>query len=232
MSDRDRILERIRKLKALAERGGTPEEAEAAAAKIRQLIAEYGLDQADVDAAEISAAEVELGRKKRQVLDQLVGCVAYACGCASILQYTRQGLLVIYLGPDPAPVIATYLHEVCYRAVQDAAKAFRQSEEYRRRRKPHTRAAAVKAFKAGMVERLSRKLVALGWLELEQLKRLRLAYGRRANLTLRPNAAMKAPSKAQRWADARHAGDQAGRQVDIHRPVSGGGEVRLIGRVE
>lgn len=232
MSERDKILERIRKLKALAERGGTPEEAEAAAAKIRQLIADYGLDQADVDAAEISVAAVELGRSKRQIVDQLAKCVAYACGCTSIMQYTREGLLVIYVGPDPAPVIATYLHEVCYRSVEEAAKAFRRTDEYRRRRKPNTRAAAVKAFKAAMIERLGRKLVALGWLKIDQLKRLQLAYERRANTTLRSTGPMKAPSRSQRWADARQAGDEAGRQIDIHRPVNGGSDVRLIGQAE
>lgn len=229
MADRDKILERIRKLKALAERGGTPEEAMAAAEKIRQLIAEYGLDQADVDAAEISVAAVDLGRAKRQQIDQLAGRVAYACGCTSIMQYSREGLMVIYVGPDPAPTIATYLHEVCYRAVESAAKAFRKSDEYRRRRRPNTRAAAVKAFKAAMIDRLGRKLVALGWLNSDQVNRLRLAYQRRVNRTLMTNPPLKAASKAQRFADARFAGDQAGREVDIRRPIETGGDVRLIG---
>lgn len=232
MHARDKILERIRKLKALAERGGTPEEAEAAAGKIRQLIAEYGLDQQDVDAADISLEAVDLERSKRQVVDQLAGCVAYACGCVVIMQYSRRRLAAIYVGVDPAPVIAGYLHEVCYRAVEEAAKAFRRSDEYKRRRKPATRAAAVKAFKAAMVERLGMKLVALGWLTKDQRDRLNLAYERREGTQLRSPTPLKPVSQAQRLAGARHAGDQAGRQVDIRRPIDGGGAVRLIERQE
>ena len=227
--DREKILDRIRKLKALAERGGTPEEAEAAAAKIRALIAEYGLDQADIDASEISTNEVHLGRSKRQMLDQLAGCVAYACGCVSIFQYRRYALSVVYVGPDPAPVIATYLHEVCYRAVEAAATAFRRTEEYKRRRKPNTRAAAVKAFKSAMIDRLALKLVALGWLTADQRARLQVAYRRRTDQQLKSTTPLKSVSKAKRFDDARLAGDQAGGRVDIHRPINLGGDVPLIG---
>lgn len=230
MTDRQRILDRIRKLKALAgDRGATPEEAIAAADPIRRMIHEYGLDDVDMTAADIATDEVDLGRSKRQAIDLLVGFVAYATGCVAVTDRRPGGLVVVYVGADPAPVIAAYLHEVCYRAVECAAAEFRRSAEYLRRRKASTRSAALKSFKAGMIDRLGRKLAALGWLTKDQRDRLFLAYERRCGIALGSAEPLKAPSHTARYAGARYAGDQAGRDVDLHRPIAGAGDVGLIG---
>lgn len=232
MTDRDKILDRIRKLRSLSEdRGATPDEAAAAAAKIRQIIADYGLDQVDLEAVDITVDEVDLGRSRRQAVDDLVSLVAYATGCVAVFHYRRRGLGAVYVGADPAPEIATYLHSVCYRAIEAAATDFRRSDEYRRRRKPSTRAAAVRAFKHGMITRLGSKLVALGWMTGQQRDRLYLAYERQEGTKLVQASEMKAPSQTQRYADARQAGDAAGRAVDIYRPVGGGSDVKLIGSI-
>lgn len=228
--DRSKILDKIRKLQALAgDRAATPDEAAAAAAAIRRIMAEHGLDEADAAAAGISIEDVELHRTRRQTIDQLAGAVAGATGCVHIMQVSEAGLRVRYVGPDPAPVIAAYLHDVCYRAVEAAAEAFRRSDDYRRRRKAKTRAAAVKTFKGAMIERLRVKLYQLHWLTPAQREELTQAYSRRTGAQLRSLAPVKAISRRARYADALRAGNAAGRAVDINQPIATGGEVKLVG---
>lgn len=231
MADREKILDRIAKLQALAgDRAATPEEAAAAAEAIARIIREHGLDDVDLGAAGVVHADVETGREKRQAIDALAPFVAWACGCVMVNHRDGNGYRIVYVGPDPAPSIATYLHAVCYRAVESAAAEFRQSVEYRKRRKASTRAAALKAFKAGMIERLGGKLARLGWLTKDQRDRLFIAYERRTGTTLGTAAPLKRPAQTKRYADARGRGHEAGSQVDIHRPIETGDDVKLIGR--
>ena len=122
--DRTKLVERIRKLFALAEDGGaTIEEAAAAAAKARELIAQYGFSHFDLSAAEMSEASVAPGRARRSEIDRLVPAIAEASGTLAFHQVGPAGLRFIYFGADPAPLIARYLHELCYGAIERAARS-------------------------------------------------------------------------------------------------------------
>ena len=59
MSERERIVEKIRKLLALAARGGTREEGESAALKAAELMQRHAVDEDDLtESAEIAASEI------------------------------------------------------------------------------------------------------------------------------------------------------------------------------
>lgn len=237
MSDREKILDRIRKLLALAGDGaaGIGEAANAAEIAAR-LIREHGFDDLDIGAAELDLEAVSLMRTKRQELDNLVNAVAAATGCLPVLRYVRatwrgrrqvQDIEVVYFGASPGPVIATYLHAVCYRAVESAMAAFRRTPEYRRRRNPRTKKAASLAFKKAMIAVLSDKLFGLGWLTSEERARLEDQYQRRSGRELTDLADTKQTKVSKRFNDATALGGMAGLDVDIHRPVSGAAPMRI-----
>lgn len=230
-TQRERILERVRKLSALVEeRGATPEEAMAAAQKVRELLDRNGLDEADVAAAGLVVEIVNAGRTKRQEVDKLVGYVASASGCVAINLHGHEGLRFVYFGPDPTPLIARYLHVVCYRAVDAAVAEFRRSAEYRRRRKAHTRSAAARAFKSAMIGRLCTQLLQLGWLSQAEVDRLHRLYERRSGTRLVDGKSLKTKPGTARFRDASDAGRRAGSEVDLHRPIAGAGDTKLIGQ--
>jgi hypothetical protein len=97
----DAILERIAKLQELASRGGTPEEAEAAAAKVQALLLKHNLTLVDVE------ARSGLGEVKMVTLPafdsiwraKLLGVVAEAHLCRAVRSH----------GPDGRPVQFTIL---------------------------------------------------------------------------------------------------------------------------
>lgn len=84
--DREKLIDRIRKLLALAkDAGATVEEASAAAVKARELMHQYGLDQIEIDAAEMESEEVGLGRSRRDRVDAMIAAIAYATGTVPTL---------------------------------------------------------------------------------------------------------------------------------------------------
>lgn len=224
--DRDKLIGRIRKLFALAnDRAATVEEAATAAGKAREMMREHGIDQVDLDAAEMASEEVALNRKKRTRMDNLIMAVAYATGTVPMLMIRDSWRTASYFGPAPAPIIASYLHDLCYRAVQSEVKAFRKSPEYLRRRKANTRAKAAYAFREHMILVIRHRLLQLGWLTREEQERL--AQHRDSQLQQRgyglaaPVKRMKKPKHSARFDDAATAGAIAGASFQIEQGLSG-----------
>lgn len=224
-ADQSKILERIRKLRALAgDRAATPAEAAAAAERIQVLMREYGLDQVDVEAAEMTREQVDLARIKSTDIDRLIIAVGAATGCFGILQEIvderRRPVSVsaVYFGEAPRPEIARYLHAVCYRAVAAADRQFKQSAEYRRRRTIKTKRLAARHFRQAMIETLRRRLLALSWLKRHQLQQLQDLYARTGSGAL--VIAKKPKLKLDpRMLEAAFAGATAGRQLELQQPM-------------
>ncbi|MEQ8585266.1 MAG: DUF2786 domain-containing protein [Thalassobaculaceae bacterium] len=229
MTDRDKILDRIAKLKRLAADGAATEgEVQAALDRVRALMAEYGLDDVDLAAAQMGTEAVDLERSRRQLVDNLMGAIAAACGCVAVLSRGSK-LRVEYFGPDPMPTIAVHLHDVCYRAASHLTKAYRGSAEYRRRRTAKTRSEAVRAFQQGVLFMIRRKLREIGWLPQQRVDELYLSYGRRHGGELVEQKALNGPGKPRRYANAAGAGLRAGQSIDLHAPVTGSRSAAIAG---
>lgn len=166
MADLDRIKARIRQLRRMTtDRGCTEAEAMRAAEIAMALMERHGLTDADVANGE--SVQETMGRR-RQVIDDLWPVVALVCRCRGWFERSAEGLRFRYFGRETDVLVAEYLHDVLLNAFRTECQGFRQSHEYLRRRKRHTRSAAMKAFQTGLKARLERRLEELWWLRLKR----------------------------------------------------------------
>jgi hypothetical protein len=216
----DKIKARIRQLHQMtAANGATEGEVMNALAIAERLMREHGIDEAAIDAAGQTQVILSLGQRRRAPIDILMGAIAYF---AEVMVWRKKtsGLPdeAVYWGAEPDVLIAEYLHELCYHAVERSRLAFRGTAEYRRRRLPKTRRAAEKAFVLGMVDRLTRRLMtskaddrARIAAKLARLDRLLAAQGMALI-----NRKVRAPKTQARYREALSAGQRAGAALPLN----------------
>lgn len=213
-----------RKLQALLSMttaaGCTEAEAQAAAAKAAELMRRHGLTEADL----VMAREGVPCTTRPTVVDDLWHMLAWLTGCAMVRDLPAG--LMQYIGRQPGPTVATYLHVFLHRHIEAAVAAYKASPEYKRKRTIATRRRACEAFRAGMVDRFQVALVRhFGRpdpLLLEAAKEYKLQlYGG----SLVADGTREASS---RHASARAAGHAAAAGVTLRHGVDGA-PVALIG---
>jgi hypothetical protein len=236
--DLAKIRATIAALKAKTTANGCTEaEALAAAEKVAELLTRHGIAEEDLAFGE---AGVDIG-SKRTPLTTLFGAVALFCHCRGFLVRKGNRIVYTYFGRASDLLVAEYLHEVLGRHVKDAMKAFKARPEYRRRRKPHTRSSAERAFLTSLCIVLSNKLWALQWrrqpqttgaadhraLVLAPLGAVDAEMARR-NIVLRDCRPLKTANR--RFDDARVIGVAAAHAIDINAPVgaAAGGTAGLL----
>lgn len=228
---RRKLRETIAALSArTTDRGCTEAEALAAAEKAAELLSKHGVE----DAADLAFEELAIDIGRRTVVDSLWANVARFCHCTSWLRSSRdRSFDFVYFGRWEDVLVAEYLHGLLDRHIQGAAKAFKASAAYKRRRSDRTRREAVKAFQEGIVMALKEKLWAIQWrrfpkveganhytLVLSPLKPVEDAMNRRADLTFSaPLKPVKGATKG--FDDERGHGHRAGRDIEIHAGLSG-----------
>jgi hypothetical protein len=132
MADMDSIKARIRALRTrTVENGCTEAEALAAAAKVMDLLAKHGLAAGD---EEIAQEDVALGLRSQPALQPLFVVVAWVCHCELLTVERWDRSSARYVGRDPWPEAAAYLHAVVIGAARRALTEFKGSVAYRRRR--------------------------------------------------------------------------------------------------
>ena len=157
MADAATIKARIRALQARTKAAGCTEaEAAAAAEAVVRLMAESGLSDADVATGK---RRVKLTLRP-DARDLLHGPIASATRCQ---RYTITGSErhIVYLGREPWPECAAWLHEVVFGAVARASRDFAKSPEGKKRRTARTKAKAREAFITGFCLRLRDRLWGL-----------------------------------------------------------------------
>ncbi|MFV3126098.1 DUF2786 domain-containing protein [Niveispirillum sp. KHB5.9] len=227
MADREKLRAKIRALRARTVANGCTEAEAAAAADLAlRLMQQAGIDTDEVDKPDWEeAGEPTQGRRGPQ--DDVYRMVAYVSGCAQFSDRTGERRRMVYVGRAPYPEVAAYLHRVCHGAMERALRDFHGSAAYKAKRKPHTRAAARRAFLEAMAERLSRTLLGLH----QQLGRTghkaqlaeAWAYRDQSYALTTPRHQVKKAGKSQRLDKFRDMGDQAGRSVNVNLGVRGGG---------
>lgn len=224
--------EAIKKLiKTLRERttarGCTEAEAMEAAAKAAQLMAEHGLDDADLVMSSASAVTRTPTSSPRALI---WSTIATCTNCQALVSERRAspGRDVVFFGREPGPQIALYLFEVCDNAIKHETAKFRASEFYRRRRSTKTKRKAVDDFTLGLVQRLASRVRELF---RESRSSSALAQAQAYMDRLHPNTeTIKQKAHKTHFDDAVNAGWRAGGQVNLAHGVdrpSGG--PKLIG---
>ncbi|MFY9350070.1 MAG: DUF2786 domain-containing protein [Sphingobium sp.] len=116
------LLAKIKKCLALA-RSGNEHEAAAALAKARALMDEYGITLDDIALAELGEASAKGSMTQRPPTWEALLCrtVRHAVGCKVIIAADLQR---IYIGPRPAPEIASYAFAVLFRRLKGARQDY------------------------------------------------------------------------------------------------------------
>lgn len=224
--DLARTIERIRALRQKTVANGCTEaEALSAAAKVRELLAEHGLND---EAVCFESASVGLGRKRRAPVDGLWNVIGWYCDCVAYLSREHdQSLSVVYHGAHPKPLLAEYLHDCCENALRVAVDREKASGPYRRRRTRRTRSQHLKAFQEGFILALNRKLVSMkGIANTGALTDARRSLESKG-VKLSTMAGLK--KRESRFNDAAWNGVGAGRKVDLNPGLNGGKGVARIG---
>lgn len=238
MTDLDKIRERIRQLRKMTvENGCTEAEALSAAEMALKLMAEYGLQDIEVENA--FGSQNTYGRR-RTVADELWKTVAFVCGVRAFYRQSDR-LLFVYYGRADNVMVAEYLHELLIGALRRSCREFRSNPEYLRRRKAKTRNAAMKAFQQAMVGRLRARLQTLWWRRADESgngykflddwnERIALLDDSLAAEGVRLGGRMRNLRLPDRRFDgARVEGAVAGNNVAIEPGVTSGATMGLIG---
>jgi len=155
--DQEKIKRRIAALLQMTkERGCTEAEAMVAASKAAVLMREYGLSDADI---EMSEADIEVKTGFGSARAPLWAIIE-RCTNTSLLWTKGKVNKLVFYGYSPGPQIATYLMQVCDRAMNHEIAKFKRSTFYRQRRTLATKRQAVGDFTSGLICRLDVKLRA------------------------------------------------------------------------
>lgn len=226
MSDREKILAKIRALTAKTVGAGCTEaEALAAAEKAAELMREHAVSELLL---EMGKSSIGVKFNIRSTKSKLCAAVARVTNC-SVLHLTQgREKTVYYIGYAPGPEIACYLHDVVQRAVQTSAKEFRAGSFYRARRSEKTRRKAVEDFTDGMVNGLCYRLLSLF---RDTMSTARLADADRAAAEMFPNTRLVKRKEAKtRFCEASSAGDRAADRVNLARGVGRDQVAGLLGK--
>lgn len=212
----DNLRRKLAALKAMAMGKGTTEgEALAAAAKMAEIMREHELTDDDL---EFDEADAPMRRKRPGPRTGLIGTISVATNCAGTI-ISEQTPCVVFLGNAPGPQIAAYLHVVCDRAINTAVASFKKTPEYTRRRTITTRRASVHDFTAGMVARLSLRIMELFADTMDDAKRREAVRVR--DFRLPAARQISSPARKVRFQSAALDGYVAGRQVQLTHGMEG-----------
>lgn len=157
MSDREKILAKIRALTAkTVDAGCTEAEALLASEKAAALMRDYQISHSELFIEQHSVRRRTAGQSQR---DRLWRTLALNTNTASILDFDTDGRPQrTFVGHEPGPQIAVYLYVVLDRAIDRSVAEFKAGSYYTRRRSLKTKRQAVAEFTHAMVCRLRDRL--------------------------------------------------------------------------
>ncbi|PIQ39489.1 MAG: hypothetical protein COW58_11430 [Thalassolituus sp. CG17_big_fil_post_rev_8_21_14_2_50_53_8] len=132
MSDKRKILEKIRKCLALA-KSSNPHEAAAALRQAQKLMAAHKLSEQDIDLLSVKSARANAGRAQKPPKWQhmLVGVICEAFSVEAIFRsgFFQKETEVEFIGIEEAPEVASYAYDVLRRQLtRDRAEHVRKQK--------------------------------------------------------------------------------------------------------
>src|ERR1700674_3860621 len=163
-ADLDRLVQRIRALRAkTVEQGCTEQEALAAAEKVAELLDRHGLSLSELDLRRQSCEGigVETDRKRRGPIDDCIGTIAAFFDSRVWCDTSEDATLRYIFFGLPADVQASvYLHDLIALAFATETSAFQATEIYRSTHSSRRRS-ATNSFQVGLARGIIRKLDTL-----------------------------------------------------------------------
>lgn len=212
----DALLAKIKKCLALA-KSANEHEAAAALAKARALMDEHGLSMDDVALSEMGEAKAKGSQTQRPPMWETALCmtVRHALGCKVVLSGDGHR---IYVGPGPAPDIASYAFSVLFRQLKAARQAYVRTH-LKRCRPGRKRQRADIFCEAWALAVFSKVKALMPAVPLDPLADQYIA--RRFGDELATIEARKASTKGGRLENDYWRGHLAGRAVDLAHGVGG-----------
>jgi Protein of unknown function (DUF2786) len=163
-ADLDRLVQRIRALRAkTVEQGCTEQEALAAAEKVAELLDRHGLSLSELDLRRQSCEGigVETDRKRRGPIDDCMGAIAAFFDCRVWGETSEDATLrYIFFGLPADVQAAVYLHDLIVLAFATETAAFQATEIYCSTHSSRRRS-ATNSFQVGLARGIIRKLDTL-----------------------------------------------------------------------
>ena len=163
-ADLDRVIQRIRALRAkTVDRGCTEAEAMAAAAKVSELLARHDLtlDEISVRKSDCEGVSVATGRRRRAPVDGCVPAIATFCDCRVWSEESDEGALrYVYFGLKADVEAARFLHDLIEATFDHESAAFRRGQIYLALRGGDRRM-ALNSFQTGLASGIAARLSSL-----------------------------------------------------------------------
>ena len=163
-TDLDRLVQRIRALRAkTVEQGCTEQEALAAAEKVAELLDRYGLNLSELDLRKQSCEGIgiETDRKRRGPIDECMGTIAAFFDCRAWSETAEDATLRYVFFGLPADVqAAVYLHDLIALAFVSETAVFQAGDFYRSADSGRRRS-ATNSFQLGLARGINEKLRTL-----------------------------------------------------------------------
>ncbi len=219
-SERDRILEKIKKCLALA-KSGNQNEAETALRQARALMDKHRLSMDQVSASNCTEERVGAGVKREPPYWMIslahVCAVAFGCTCMWGKSFRRSLELewdVGFIGVDQAPSLSAYAYQVLLRQLQKARREFVATQK---RVKLSTKRRRGDEFANAWISAVYTKVQEFAGADEEECKAIEAYKSEKyPNAKMTPVAARKTHARDY---DAQLAGHYAGRAAQIQKPL-------------
>ena len=228
MNDKEKYLNRIKKLLALARNNSSPEEAALAMRRASLLMDRHRLSEADATLMDISEASTQNApshaARMPEYMALLAGMISRVFGVKYYSQRSRDSYgmparrTIVYYGPAERPQVAAYAFEVLGKQMMKSRREYLST--LRKSIKPATKTARADAFCSAWVQ--GAYAVVSDFVVTEPEETLMQAYRQKMMddggfSTLET----RAPGKARGVSEAACAGYYAGRKAELHHAVSG-----------
>lgn len=227
MENKEKYLQRIKKLLAMARNNSSAEEAALALSRAQKLMAEHKLNESDVDFMDISEASTQKvpshAKNMPEYMAMLAEMIARVFGVKFYTSYgcdfldERAKRTLHYYGPDERPQIAAYSLEVLGKQLAKARRAYIAS--LRKNIKPATKIARADTYCSAWVN--GAYAVVSEFVVTEAESTLMESYRSRKLSDGMTTQEARKPGKARGTDDAEYQGYQAGRNAQLHHAVHG-----------
>lgn len=131
MSNKERYLQKIKKLLNKARNNSSAEEAATALRMAQKMMQEHGLSESDVSLSEVTECETHKvpssAQKPPRYMSYLLHVVCYAFGVRHYYSWRGARRVVVFYGVDERPQIASYAFEVLSRQITKGRNEYRNS---------------------------------------------------------------------------------------------------------
>lgn len=230
-TDREKIIDKIKKCLALA-KSSNEHEAAAALRQAQKLMQAHNISDLDMTAAEATEARAKAGAIQRPAgwESYLAGHVADAFGCKLLFTSTwARGGEWAFIGTGASPEVAEYAFKVLLRQGKNARSEYIKTKL--KRCKPGTKTRRADLFSEGWVMAVANLVERFSGTETNQAAidaYMASKYPSTATLKTSDRNADR-NLRDHEWRD-RGAGHLSGKDAKLNRGVGGSGEQRLLGQ--